>query len=1374
MTGGKRGHRGTSTLALAAFCLAACGLFPVPASAELFSPDSLWRVPVDRAPGSGAGRFNNPRGVAADPRTGHIFLSEINNARISELTPWGEFIKAWGWDVAPGSVNEEQELRVSAAAGQFRLEFGGEVSADIEFDTTSEEVESALNALGSISAGGGSVSVSGGPGDPTGSLSYLVSFDGGPLAGADVAQLGVEEGTTPLSGGEPTSAAAVQTRANGAPAGAGFESCTAASGCKPGVGGGNASGQFDKPTGVAVDGAGDVYVYDRENRRAQKFSPTGEFLLMFGGAVNKTKVEEGAPAAEQNVCPVDPGDVCQKGAAGEADGYLANTVGTYLTYGPVSETIFVGGRDRIQEFGTDGSFIQSIALPEAREVESLAADPTSGDLYFVFAFSPPDEEPIYRLDPGTGEVLDELEAFYPQALAADADGNVYASLARYSDNNAPTLDTEHEVLGFDSEGTPIPGMELADGFANPAFELPDLPPSLPALAANTCAGSDPPGNLYVTHHRSGDYGYLTAYGSAPIGCEPPPPAPPAIEAQYATSVTAEGAVVGADINPRFWDDTTYFVQYGTAECPESGWTAGCEAQPATPAALTEAVTNLPVPTVGVSLGGLGPGTTYHYRFVAQSSGGGPVFGLGGEPGEEGTAASFRTFALPSETTPPCDANERFRTGPGAFLPDCRAYELVSPLDKNNGDVVVKSSSAGPISATQSSLFGERLTYSSIYSFGEPEGAPFSSQYLAERHPLGDAQEGWANESISPPRTTLAAVDAPLNTPEYKAFSSDLCAGWLLHDSDPPLTEDAVPGFLNLYRRANCGPFDYETLTPEAPPPGHPGDYWPELQGVSADGATAIYAANDRLADAPVNGDFRYQLYAQVGGQLRFVCYLPNGDKSGRACSAGMHGNDRGFGHRSNLQGALSSDDSLVYWTAYSGGVGGVFPGSLYVSENPGQPQSAHSGDECTEPGKACTLAVSGAVSADPARFWGAAADGSAAIFSIGPIGAEELYRFELAAAKAGEEASTPIAGELGSVLGMSEDASRVYFTSREDLDEGGPAAEGVPNLYLYEAGGGGSLTFIGDAGAAGGSPWPSARRTRVSADGRHLAFVSTASPTGYDNLDAKSGQPDSEVYLYRADEEELLCVSCNPTGARPSGRLVGGTSWVAGQIPAWERSLYASRVLSEDGSRLFFESYDALALRDGNGAKDVYQWKAEGSGGCDGADSSFVAAAGGCVDLISSGQSPSESSFLDAGADGSDVFFTTLSSLLSQDESGVDVYDARVNGGFPAPPSPRPPCEGDACQGPASPPAETIPSSSVYEGPGNLSAQRPRRCGRPARKARALSKRARRYRRAAERASNPRRARAMRRRAARERKRAKGLSRNARRCRARAKRRAAR
>ena len=62
-------------------------------------------------------------------------------------------------------------------------------------------------------------------------------------------------------------------------------------------------------------------------------------------------------------------------------------------------------------------------------------------------------------------------------------------------------------------------------------------------------------------------------------------------------------------------------------------------------------------------------------------------------------------------------------------------------------------------------------------------------------------------------------------------------------------------------------------------------------------------------------------------------------------------------------------------------------------------------------------------------------------------------------------------------------------------------------------------------------------------------------------------------------------------------------------------------------------------------------------------------------------------------ATGSDIFFETRSQLVGQDTDSLgDIYDARVDGGFPAP-TPEPSCSGEACQGTQS----SAPTSGLRE-----------------------------------------------------------------------------
>jgi hypothetical protein len=233
-------------------------------------------------------------------------------------------------------------------------------------------------------------------------------------------------------------------------------------------------------------------------------------------------------------------------------------------------------------------------------------------------------------------------------------------------------------------------------------------------------------------------------------------------------------------------------------------------------------------------------------------------------------------------------------------------------------------------------------------------------------------------------------------------------------------------------------------------------------------------------------------------------------------------------------------------------------------------------------------------------------------------------------------------------------------------------------------------------------------------------FASAASLAGYDNRDARTGEPVAEIYLYDAGAAGPACISCNPTGARPAGRVLsdggGGTRGVAAMLPMAANQLYTPHAITEDANRVFFNAFDALVPRDTNGKQDVYEWERAGSAeACDefGAEL-YVESSGGCLSLISSGESAEDSSFVDtSSANGArDVFFKTGSSLIPEDAGVIDIYDAREGGGLPEAP-PRPAiCEGEACQGPLSAPDDPTPASAAFNGAGNVKEPTASRCSK--------------------------------------------------------------
>ena len=272
-----------------------------------------------------------------------------------------------------------------------------------------------------------------------------------------------------------------------------------------------------------------------------------------------------------------------------------------------------------------------------------------------------------------------------------------------------------------------------------------------------------------------------------------------------------------------------------------------------------------------------------------------------------------------------------------------------------------------------------------------------------------------------------------------------------------------------------------------------------------------------------------------------------------------------------------------------------------------------------------------------------------------------------------------------------------------------------------------------------------------------------------------------QVYRYDAEanggEGQLSCISCNPSGARPVGQVLRKSYvpvglqdspaaatkfWAAAWIQTVIHPFHPSRLLSEDGNRVYFNSFDALVPGDTNGAQDVYQWEAAGSGDCTQASASFSPRNDGCISLISTGTNADRAEFVDASPDGSNVFIETSASLDPRDPGLIDIYDARVNGGFPLP-EPDTACEGDGCQSAPPPPVDPTPASASFRGAGNPPVLR--NCAAQAKRAARLSRRAKRLRRAAKRGSSHRRSKALRRRSVRNARKAKRLSRGATRCR---------
>lgn len=594
-------------------------------------------------------------------------------------------------------------------------------------------------------------------------------------------------------------------------------------------------------------------------------------------------------------------------------------------------------------------------------------------------------------------------------------------------------------------------------------------------------------------------------------------------------------------------------------------------------------------------------------------------------------------------------NEQFRTGLGAGLPDCRAYEQVSPVDKNGGDVTPNISEHLFVSSTD----GGRMSFASTQAYVDAlTGAATVQFYVASR-----GASGWSSRSLLPSQRAEPFV---MTGPVIAAFSSDLSSAILSSggagngghrgQDEPPLVSGEPPKNENLFVSDTSGnAYQLVDVTPAGVMPSGA-----EFDRATPDLSHVVFKEEAQLT--PSASATTQNIFEWAGGAVSLVSALPGG---GAASNASFD--------------AVSEDGSRVVFTADDG--------NLYLHEN-GVPTVQIDASHGSGGGGAGGFGVA---SSDGSKvFFTDSAERGLTNDTVAGSG-ENLYEYDVAGATL-TDLTPDVHAEVQGVVGAGSDGSYLYFVADGSLAAG--ATAGQPNLYLRHSG---VTTFIATlkpgaelSDSGDGRDWGMRyrRSATVTPDGIRLAFDSLASLTGYDNRDATTGEPDTEVFLYDAVANHLVCASCNPSGDRPIGpsairELFSGLNLGPEESPP--------HYLYSDGNRLFFNSLDALSPQDSNGKEDVYEYE------------------GGKVSLISSGTSGEFSEFADASASGDDAFFFTDQQLVAQDrDPQFDLYDARVGGGFPAPTVPAS-CVGESCrQSPVGAPVLGAPGSVTFAGDGNL------------------------------------------------------------------------
>jgi hypothetical protein len=706
-------------------------------------------------------------------------------------------------------------------------------------------------------------------------------------------------------------------------------------------------------------------------------------------------------------------------------------------------------------------------------------------------------------------------------------------------------------------------------------------------------------------------------------------------------------------------------------------------------------------------------------------------------------SSTTLLALPTLAHAEECPNAALRVGPSSHLPDCRAYELVSPPFDAEGKLFQSSFLYDSEGTSGEITIGAAFAGSESFTDVNPRGP--EAQYSLRR-----TAAGWTVAPDDPPASEFVPF-LEEGFESYRGADQDgQTALWLDDKIGQPENR------IDLIERLPDGSFaEVGPATPPTVPPAEGERGLGELQGLgdesglnsygaSAEGSETFFKLNSEHRDEYWPFDETYagdvSLYEYVGlgnttpllvgvsdggtvvagktlpaGELISRCGILLGSGSTAAGEAAA-----GYGYGSLPSYPVSRNGETVFFTAEAC-AGGPPVTEVFARIDNGQ--SGARTVAISEPSKEdCSACDTEAGVLAGARFAGASADGSKVFFTtaqplLGSDTSTNLYEYDFDA-PAGERIIR-VSGEDSTVSNaaaevelqpyspvelpvakVSEDGSHVYFLANGVLTktpngEGESAEAGAHNLYVFERDGAypaGRIAFVARLGPPNHESSEgetvegrSFSDANVTPDGRFLVFASKRELTP-DDTSAGLRQ----VFEYDAQTGASVRVSVGQEGFNHDGNVppiftMEGNAVNGAGIPA---PSLGQRAVSEDGSYVFFEStvgltpqaLDQVVIGHLNEqipaeknhepiyANNVYEYH------------------DGRVSLISDGQdltdngSGSNVQLVGTDASGGDVFFSSADVLASEDSSSNrQLYDARVDGGFPTPVVPM--CSGEDCQG---------------------------------------------------------------------------------------------
>jgi hypothetical protein len=815
--------------------------------------------------------------------------------------------------------------------------------------------------------------------------------------------------------------------------------------------------------------------------------------------------------------------------------------------------------------------------------------------------------------------------------------------------------------------------------------------------------------------------------------------PPVIEKEATTSITSTGATLSAYINPKRFA-TTYTFEYALKSVIESPQMWSSPEVHRSEATQLPEINNVGQP-VSYRVTGISPGDVYVWRVSAENEGGTTV-------GGEKTFTAQHAAAGPTGGCP----NQQFRSGIASYLPDCRAYEQATPTDKEGIDVqglpdwfVAGADPTNP-----------RVAFINYSGNGIPGAGGGRQDFTPMLSSLADGS--WSTASLFPPETPRARFASFLGLSGNLRFA-------LAEVKDNPNRGTSNVGIVGLDLIDTVT----DTVTPIVTS-GEKASFAFHGDAVAGDGSYVIFESELPVAPGAAPGVNNLYRWDRTTNLVTTVGIVPTGAGE-RAPALGSFGGayewlgefgpnteDGGASANQYVEAihAIGPGGRQIYFT--EGSTGRLFLRRGLDGTTPATVEASKPNEGVTDPYVEEELFGERL----PAAFQEATPDGTLAFFTsrekltadaaTGPFdGGTDLYRFDAATDSlvditGGLETSgDPDGAHVIGLLGTSADGSSGYFAAESAIGIGGTA--GQPNIYRFEEDGSGGFQFsfvatlqAGDTGnwaikTYAGQPSPNTfagKTSRVSPDGKTLLFTSKASLNNYDNRGCGTGgehtNPCQELFLYSVARGGPVCISCNPTGetVRGDSGLASTGLNVSFQTPSGNNPIdQLTRNLSSDGDRVFFQTPDSLVPEDENGQDcrylrhtevgalalpsclDVYEWEAPGTPG---GTCTKVEVNGGCLYLLSSGDSADASDFVDASADGSNAFIATSSQLVPTDRDQLyDLYDVHADGGLATQfVEPTSPCEAEGCRSTSiQAPDPASPGTASFAGPSN---EKPQTC----------------------------------------------------------------